>query len=124
MTPAEEIECVIKEIAAHKNGGISTYYTIKSFPEIYIMKLTSYYTVLLKEDCYKNEEIVKIYKEFVKEFVDRKIIIENHILDIDRNIVFHVNSLTTSVPIYYKGCVFTDPYTLIGMFCENCTVEK
>ena len=126
MTPADEMEQIIKEIVIHDDidPRYSYSYSIKAFPEIFLLKHTFYYTVEILEDHRQNADIIKKYEKLRDELESRKITIENHILDKDRNIVFHIKSLRKHVPIYYKDCAFTDHYIFNGDNCENCIVEK
>ena len=123
MTPVEEIEYIIKEIAVNEIDYTKSY-TIKSFPEIYFLKHKFYYTVEIFHDHHQNANFIKRFKEFRNELLSRKITIENKILDMDRNILFEGNYSDTIVHIYYKNCVFTSPYVVNDTCCENCIIEK
>lgn len=119
MTPADEIEYIIKEIAV--NDGIKSY-KITSFPEICFEKYKFYYIVEISEDYWENNDINKRFKELRNELRTREITFENKILDTDRNILFEGDNLSASVPIFYKDCIFTSPYDGIGEYCENCII--
>ena len=121
MTPAEEMEYIIKEITV--NDG-ARYYTIKSFPEIFFLKYEFHYMVEILEDYRQNNIVNERFKALRDEIESRKITIENQIVYTDRNILFNGKIEQKFVPIYYKNCIFTYPHTLIGTNCENCIFEK
>ena len=124
MTPVEEMEQIIKEIAVHNEVDTKYSYVIKSFPEIYLIKYTNHYMVEILKDYRQNVDIIKRYEEFRNELGIGKITIENEILDRNRNFLFYGNDLMTYVPICYKDCIFTDPRTLIRIDYKNCIVAK
>ena len=125
MTPAEEMEQIIKEIAVYDKIDFTKSYTIKSFPEIHIMKFRTCYTVEISKVYQYYGDVNKRFEEFANEVKNRKITIENKILDMGRNILFEGNYSDTLVPIYYEDCVFTSPGVVyIDSNCENCIVEK
>ena len=123
MTPAEEIEYIIKEITEHKIDDIKSY-TIKSFPEICLLKRKFNYVVEIMKDYRQNDDVNERFKELIDEIRTRKITIENRIVEKNNSIALRGDILMALVPIYYKECIFTYPHTLIGTNCENCIVEK
>ena len=124
MTPADELEQIVKEIAVYDEIDFTKSYTIKSFPEIFFLKYKFYYMVEIMKDYRENDEIIKRFEELRDEIESRKIIFKNQIFDIDRKLLCHGNGVSTYVPIYYEDCVFTSsPYDGIGEYCENCIVE-
>ena len=123
MTPAEEIEYIIKEIVKYENDDIKSY-TIKSFPEIYFIKYYFYYLVEIFHDHHQNDDIIERFVELRDEIESRKITFENKIIDINRKILFHMKDDQKFVPIYYKDCRFTSSTVVIDEYCENCIVEK
>lgn len=123
MTPADEIEYVIKEIAAYENDVVKSYKII-SFPEICFEKYKFHCIIEIMEDYRKNDGVIRRFEELRNELKTRKITIENQIVYTNRIISFHGNTLITNSPIYYKECIFTYQHTLIGTNCENCIVEK
>ena len=124
MTPAEEMEQIIKEIAVYDKIDDVKSYTIKTFPEISFLKYVFYYVVEILEDHRQNVDVIKRFEELRDELRTRKITFENKIVDLNRKIVFRGIGFSKYVPIYYKNCVFTLPYTIAGSNCENCIVEK
>ena len=124
MTPADEMEQIIREIATHEIDVIDPkyFYSIKSFPEIFLRKCTFYYKVEILEDYRQNDDVNKRCEELRDEIESRKITIKNQIVYTDRKILFHGKVEQIFVPIYYENCVFTSSYVLLGPDCENCII--
>lgn len=124
MTPAEEIEYIIRESITHDFDGISKSYKITSFPETHLMKFSSCYKISIMKNYYQNAAIIKKYEEVRNIVNNRKIIIKNKIIDKDRGISMGGVFKPAMVPIYYKDCVFTDHNVFLAENCENCIVER
>ena len=132
MIPADEMEQLIKEFVSHeKEISDDEFYTIKSFPEIFIMKIPSYYSIKLMSKYKQDSDVTKRYEEFRNELSSRKITIENKILETDLAIAMYgakddsIFNLDCKIfDIYYKNCIFTSPFYFITYNCENCIVEK
>ena len=124
MTPADEIEYVIRKISMHEKNDIPISYKITSFPEITLIKLPSYCTVEILKEYRQNDDVNKKTEELRKELGTRKITIKNQIVYTDRKIVIRGDSVFEVIPIYYKDCIFTNPHTLIGTNSVNCIVKR
>ena len=74
MTPAEEMEQIIKEIAVYGKIDVKNFYYIKSFPEIFFLKYKFYYMVEIMKYYRENDEIIKRFEELRDEIESRKII--------------------------------------------------
>ena len=124
MTPADEMEQIIKEIAVYDKIDDVKSYTIKTFPEICFLKYTFCYRVEILEDHRQSDDVIKRYEELRDELRTRKITFENKVFDTDNIILFDGNHSTTTVPIYYKDCVFASPGIYLDSNFENCIIEK
>ena len=126
MTPADEMEYIIRENATHEIDVIDPkyFYSIKSFPEIFLTKYTFHYMVEILEDYRQNNIVNKRFKALRDEIESRKITIENQIVYTDRKILFHGKVAQKFVPIYYENCVFASSFVFVGEYCENCIAAK
>lgn len=122
MTPEDEIEYIIKEIAV--NADMLSCYIIKSFPEIYINKFVSHYSLRILKDYRENYAIIRRSENVINSVISRKITIENKVIDRDRGIVIRGNDSSKYIQTYYKNCIFTDNSVVYGKHFENCIIEK
>ena len=103
MTPAEEIESIIQESSMYEYSVVSKPYKLTSMPEIFVLKHANCYTIQINNDRHQyNTE--KMYDKIETAIADRKILVKNKIIDINRNFIFGEKYKT--VPIYYKDCIF------------------
>lgn len=123
MSTVYEIESIIRNSISHEIGRLSNSYTLKSFPEILLMRIKSCYTLTILNEHRNNKEVLRRYEKLAISLRASKVSIENRILDKYRNIIIIGSVKNKVIPVYYKNCVFTDSFGFVSENCENCIVE-